>query len=284
MTRIVTLLVSLLFIAPVQAAPALWEVRDGDSSIWLFGSFHILPQDAEWRTPLFDQVLAEADKVVLETDMSPEQQAVIGAEAFARGIYTDGSVLTDILDPLDQLMLRDAAAATGQPIGSLLAMRPWMAANALVVGAMLSSGYSIEGVELQVQPDLAPERLSFLETGLEQIEVLAGAPEDEQMAMLISTLEQLDLMPKLLDKMLRSWLAGTPEVLTDLFLMEMGGFEEAFLERLIYARNRNWIGPLDAMLAGNEQALVIVGTAHLIGDGSVVNLLQEKGYAVERVQ
>ena len=284
MTRIVTLLVSLLFIAPVQAAPALWEVRDGDSSIWLFGSFHILPQDAEWRTPLFDQVLAEADKVVLETDMSPEQQAVIGAEAFARGIYTDGSVLTDILDPLDQLMLRDAAAATGQPIGSLLAMRPWMAANALVVGAMLSSGYSIEGVELQVQPDLAPERLSFLETGLEQIEVLAGAPEDEQMAMLISTLEQLDLMPKLLDKMLRSWLAGTPEVLTDLFLMEMGGFEEAFLERLIYARNRNWIGPLDAMLAGNEQALVIVGTAHLIGDGSVVDLLEEKGYAVERVQ
>ncbi len=284
MTRIVTLLVSLLFIAPVQAAPALWEVRDGDSSIWLFGSFHILPQDAEWRTPLFDQVLAEADKVVLETDMSPEQQAVIGAEAFARGIYTDGSVLTDILDPLDQLMLREAAAATGQPIGSLLAMRPWMAANALVVGAMLSSGYSIEGVELQVQPDLAPERLSFLETGLEQIEVLAGAPEDEQMAMLISTLEQLDLMPKLLDKMLRSWLAGTPEVLTDLFLMEKGGFEDAFLERLIYARNRNWIGPLDAMLAGNEQALVIVGTAHLIGDGSVVDLLEEKGYAVERVQ
>ena len=71
---------------------------------------------------------------------------------------------------------------------------------------------------------------------------------------------------------------------SDLFLMEMGGFEEAFLERLIYARNRNWMEPLETMLATNQENLVVVGAAHLIGDGSVLDLLERAGYEVERIQ
>ena len=65
---------------------------------------------------------------------------------------------------------------------------------------------------------------------------------------------------------------------------EMGGFEDAFLERLIYQRNRNWIAPLESMLEQDEEALVIVGAAHLIGDGSVLDLLEEAGYRIERIQ
>ena len=45
--------------------------------------------------------------------------------------------------------------------------------------------------------------------------------------------------------------------------VEMGGFETAFLDRLIYARNRKWLGPLESMLAENRENMVIVGAAHL---------------------
>ena len=124
----------------------------------------------------------------------------------------------------------------------------------------------------------------MLETGTEQVDVLAEAPEDEQLAMLQATLDQLDQLPKLMEKMKSRWLDGTPEQLGDLFLMEMGGFETAFLDRLIHARNRNWLAPLEAMLAGNEENLVIVGAAHLIGDDSVLELLEQAGYRVQRVQ
>ena len=77
---------------------------------------------------------------------------------------------------------------------------------------------------------------------------------------------------------------GTPDELGELFLMEMSGFEEAFLERLIYARNRDWIAPIKGMLASNEENLVIVGAAHLIGGDSVLDLLQAAGYSIERIQ
>ena len=269
---------------PASAAPAMWEIRDHDSSVWLFGSFHVLPEGTVWQTELFDGVLDKADRVVFEADVRPAAVAQLGAEAFVRGVYVDGTMLTDGLDDAMEGQLRAKAAAIGLPMGSILAMRPWMATNTITLQALAVEGYRAEGVEFVLQPQLAEARLGFLETGNQQLDVLAGAPDAEQIAMLAATLEQLDVLPKLMDKMLGSWMDGTPEELGDLFLMEMGGFEQAFLDRLIYARNRNWMDPLEAMLAENQENLVIVGAAHLIGDGSVLDLLDRAGYEIERVQ
>ncbi|WP_332686035.1 TraB/GumN family protein [Devosia sp.] len=269
---------------PAQAEPAMWEIRDGDSAIWLFGSFHLLPDGMTWRTERFDSVLKDADKIVFETDIGPMAMAEVGAAAFARGVYVDGTLLTDVIDDELEARLRAHAAAIELPLGPVLAMRPWMATNVITVAALAAEGFSEQGVEFALQPELAAERVAFLETGDQQINVLASAPEDEQIAMLASTLDQLDQLPKLMDKMLSSWADGTPERLSKMFLMEMGGFEEAFVERLIYARNRNWIAPLEGMLADNQENLVVVGAGHLIGEGSVLDLLEKAGYAIERIQ
>lgn len=269
---------------PAAAAPAMWQVSDANSSIFLFGSFHILPPDADWRTPLFDDTLAAADKVFFETDIGPAAQAEIGAKAIVRGMYVDGTLLTDVIDPALEDRLRDEAGLIGLPVGSVIAMKPWLAANTISVTALAAQGYALEGVEMILDREIADDRMGFLETGDEQLDVLAGAPEDEQIAMLAATLDQLPSLAKIMDKMVHHWLEGTPDALAGLFLTEMGGFEAAFMDRLIYDRNHNWIAPLEAMLADDEQALVIVGAAHLIGDGSVVDLLEKAGYRVERVQ
>ena len=97
--RLLGLLMGISAAAPAVAAPAMWEVRDADSVIWLFGSFHVLPENLEWRTPLFDQTLADADKIVFEADVRPGAMAELAAEAFARGIYTDGKLLSDFIAP-----------------------------------------------------------------------------------------------------------------------------------------------------------------------------------------
>lgn len=277
-------LVTLGLTLPAQAAPGIWEVRDSDSAIWLFGSFHVLPEGIAWRTETFDALLETADKVVFETDIGPSAMAMLGGKAFAEGIYTDGTLLTDVIDDDLETRLRDYAAGAGLQLGPILAMKPWMAANTISVAAMAAGGYDQQGVEYSLHPEIAADRMAFLESGDEQLAVLSGAPEDEQIAMLESTMDQLASLPKMMDKMLTSWANGTPERLAKMFMMEMGGFETAFLDRLLYARNQNWIPPLEGMLADNQENLVIVGAAHLIGDESVLDLLEEAGYAVERIQ
>jgi uncharacterized protein YbaP (TraB family) len=267
-----------------MAAPAMWEVRDEDSVIWLFGSFHVLPPDLDWRTPLFDQTLARADKIVFEADVRPQAMGAIGAEAFLRGVYTDGTLLTDVIDDVAEGKLRAVAEELSLPVGSLLAMRPWFAALTISSGATTAIGYTEVGVEYVLQPELPPERQVYLETGNQQLDVLSSAPDAEQVAMFTATLDEIDGMAKVLDKLTSNWVEGTPERLADLFLDETGSYGGAFLERLIYARNREWIPALQSMLAANDEALVIVGAGHLVGDGSVIDLLERSGYQVVRIQ
>ena len=49
------------------ARPALWEVSDPDTTIFLFGTIHLLPQNYQWRTAKFDQALAGSQELVVET-------------------------------------------------------------------------------------------------------------------------------------------------------------------------------------------------------------------------
>lgn len=271
------------FAAPAVAEPALWKVSDEDSRIWLFGSIHIMPEGQDWRTPAFDQILAKADRVYFETDMRPEQQALVAAEAYVRGIYTDGTLLTDVLDDSQEKLLRDVATEIGLQLGPVLAMRPWMAAQAVTGPILLSSGFLSEGVELQVLPEIGAGKMGYFETGSQQLDVLASGPETADVAMLMQALETVPTMKQSLFEMLDMWMGGDVEQLNTLMVGELTGVE-GFADRLLYERNVNWVAPIETMLAQNEATLVIVGAAHLAGERGVPALLEHAGYTVERVQ
>ena len=41
------------------ARPALWKLADSDTTIYLFGTIHLLPKGTEWRTAKFDAALGQ---------------------------------------------------------------------------------------------------------------------------------------------------------------------------------------------------------------------------------
>ena len=50
------------------ASPALWKVADADTTIYLFGTIHLLPSGTKWRSPLFDQAASSADTLIVEPE------------------------------------------------------------------------------------------------------------------------------------------------------------------------------------------------------------------------
>lgn len=283
--RLVAAALSLLGLpTAAHAAPALWEVGDADSKVWLFGSFHLLPPDLQWRTELFDQALAAADNVYFETNVSPESQAGLMAETFRRGISTLGEKLTDSLNPTEAKTLIKKAKGIGVNIGALQAMRPWLATTTIAVAATVNAGYDPEsGVDIRLQGEIPSVRQRFFETNAEQLAFLADAPQAEQVSQLVSTLGQLDELKTSMTAMLGAWSNGQPETLSNLFTAELAG-DPAFTNRLIYDRNTKWVQSIKGLLANNEQDLIVVGAGHLLGDRSVVDLLGKAGFTVKRLQ
>lgn len=277
-------LVGALTLQPAAAAPALWEARDDDSVIWLFGSISALPEDLKWRTPLFDSVQAKAGKIALAADFGAEATTAAGAESMARGIYTDGTLLTDRLDDETEQQLRGAADAVGIPSGIAVTMRPWFAARALYIGTQVAYGLGYYSLESQLQPTLPADRLVFLDLDTDSMQLMDDVSEDEQLDMLTSTLQQLGSIPTIAVRLTSNWAAGTPEDVEQAFVMESSGFSAAIVERVVKPGNLRLATKIEAMLVDNQENLIVLDTANLIGDGGVLDLLEKAGYAIERVQ
>ncbi len=276
---------ALLASSSAMAAPALWRVSDADSSIWLFGSVHLLKPGTDWRTQLFDDLLVTVDKVYFEADVGAESQAQIAPLTFEVGYYRDGTLLSQRLDDETMAQLREVASAFDLPVPLLLIMRPWMVATTLSVLGLTEDDYDPQlGVELVLGAEVEKARSFYLETPEEQIMMLSGGDESEEISMLKATLDSMDTMSADIERMVDAWLAGTPEQLGEEFMAQMGGYDESFVTRLIDERNANWAEQIEQMLEKNEEALLVVGAAHLIGDVSVVKMLEDKGFTSERVQ
>ncbi|KKB09355.1 TraB/GumN family protein [Devosia chinhatensis] len=279
-------LASLVFgVGSAQAAPALWKVSDGDSAVWLFGSVHLLPPDLDWRSPRLDKIMSKVDRVYFEADISIEAQMEVAPLSFQLGFSQDGRLLSEKIGPDLTDRLRSAAETYGLEMPLLLTMEPWMAATTLSFGPLQELGYDpLLGVEQILAQDVPKERQGYLETTEQQLSFLAGGSMDEQISMLEATLKTLDATQGDIDVMVNAWMDGDPEALGEVFIGQMGEFDDGMVTRLIDERNHHWTDQIATMLETNESALLVVGAAHLVGDISVVRLLEGRGFTSERVQ
>lgn len=282
---IVPLAAMLLGTGSVHAAPALWKVSDEDSAIYLFGSVHLLPPELEWRTPRLDKVISKVERIYFETDVSIEAQIAMTPLSYELGFSRDGRLLSERIGPELTDQLRDVAEAYNVPMPLLLTMQPWMAATTLSVSGLTYTGYDpLLGVEHVLGTEIPRERQGFLETSEQQLGFLAGGTEEEQIEMLRATILSMDSMNAEIDAMVDVWLDGDPEQVGAIFMSQMGEMGEGMTRRLIDERNHNWADQIADMLARNETALLVVGAGHLVGEISVVRLLEDRGFTSTRAQ
>jgi uncharacterized protein len=55
------------------------------------------------------------------------------------------------------------------------------------------------------------------------------------------------------------------------------GRDPVLYQSVLAARNRKWIPRIEALLTDDKNYLVIVGTGHLVGPDSVIDLLKKDG-------
>jgi uncharacterized protein len=286
--RAVVGLVSVLALGaatPSLADPALWVIKDKDSTIYLFGTVHVLRPETQWRTPKLDGALKASSELVTEV-AGADDPAVMQPLVIQYGIDR-ATPLSKKLSPADWDKAEGYAAEMGLPPAAFDGLRPWMASVTLALGPMLKAGFDPKkGVEqvLTAQAKAAGQSLGSLETPEQQIRFFADLSPKDEIDLLESTLDEVDEGPAKLDALVNAWAAGDLKALEAEFVTEMRGKYPPLYESLIVARNTAWAGQLKARLDGKGVSFIAVGAGHLVGPDSVQAQLAKLGIKATRIQ
>jgi len=201
------------------------------------------------------------------------------------GLRSDGTRLSSRLDNY-QLNLLEAVTNNGDlTIASLDGMQPWLAAEYLTFSAAQNAGLSTDvsaDEALKSRAERGGKNIIYLETIEKQIRASAELPEYIQLEVLTETMEKFNLLGTEATEIADQWSVGGTDYLTDKIIRPMKARAPEVFNSLLRDRNRAWSNKLSRFMEDSGTGVVAVGTAHLLGEGSLIDELREQGYVVKR--
>jgi uncharacterized protein YbaP (TraB family) len=278
-------LAALLLALPVAASakgPALWAVKDADTTVYLFGTVHMLPKGVDWLSGRTRQAFEKSDTLVTEIVL-PEPRVAAKA-MMTRGLSDKVPPLKDRVPPAKLPALSAAVAASGLPRELLDRMDSWFAAMTLTRAQLAGMEFAPgEGVEEKLSVAARGKARVGLETLDEQLGFFDGLPEADQRALLAATLDGLPELKQQAGQLVRLWASGDTDRLAAQ-LNEDLRTTPRLAQLLLTDRNARWADWIAARLDKPGTVFVAVGAGHLAGSDSVQAMLAKKGLRAERVK
>lgn len=268
------------------AGPAMWVVADDDTTIYLFGTHHVLNPATQWLRPGVQAAFDASSVVYFEADTkSPVAQGEAMQLTIELGRYPPGETLADHMTPDGYARMAMFADRYGLPVFMLNNMRPWMASLTVSITGVVAQGGDPEaGAEAVLEPmaEEAGKHIRYFETASSQVRMIAGIPDAAMLHSFEIGLEYMEEEPNWAAKMEAIWAAGDAPGLADEMyrgLAEAPEVEDAMLTQ----RNKAWVVEIVRVLEDEPGVFfVAVGAGHLVGDKAVQVFLAEEGYASQR--
>jgi uncharacterized protein len=261
------------------ALHSLWEVHGKHNTVFILGSIHVLRPTDYPLAPAMLTAYGSAKSVFMEINLADIDSQQVQAELLASAQLPAGKTLPEVLGR----QRYDRAAALAHDVGIELStfdrFAPWFAAEAISQVQLMQLGFQPQsGVEMffleRARTDM--KSVAGLETVHDQIALFDAMSMDAQAEYLLASLEQARDLPKEVDAMVRAWQRGDTAWFETQLKSELGR-DPALYQSILAARNRKWVPKIEALLNDDVNYLVIVGTGHLVGPGSVIELLRKDG-------
>ena len=286
--RISLVLAAALLTAPLTVLAAeeasgrsfLWKVTDGPRTVHLLGSIHFMKDEAYPLSPAIEQAYASSGVVVFETDMAGLGEAAV--KLMAAGSLDDGRTLADAAGPELYRLVSERFDSMGMDTAAFDGMKPWMVALSLTSIELMRAGYlGSEGIDAhfseRAREDGKPTR--GLETPDFQVSLFADLSEQEGREFLAYSLKDLETVIPLVDEIVVAWSAGNVARIEELLAEGFDEHPELFA-KMVTRRNLRWLPQVEELIDGDVDAMVVVGSLHLVGAQGLVELLRANGYEV----
>lgn len=252
-------------------APFLWQVKKGDRVGYLLGTMH-MGVDAEKLFPqlVWDR-LKDADRFCMEANIKDPRlvQAVMRQDNSTLDAELGPELWKKFQEIVGPSMAEGFKRMKVSGAASMLAMK----------GLPMTPPMDLI---LETKAKGAGVEVTYLEDAMFQMEILDKYMDLETVRYMIENHDELTSSAK---KMLDAYVTGDAEALDALMNDEeqwkaSGGPEAKRV--LLIDRNADWVPKYEALMAKGTP-FCAVGAGHLVGDESVIALLEDKGYEVTRL-
>ncbi len=265
---------------------SVWVAKTDSSVLYIGGTIHLLRDSDKPFPPEYERAYKESETVVFETDFVELQKPETQQAIMAKGMYAEGRTLEDVLSEDAYRQLSDYCEASGLPLEQLNQFKPSMVLLTIMGVELQKTGALQKGIDMHYHARATEDQRTIdgLETVTEQIDMLTSMGEGYESAYIIYNLSEMEHITESFDKLVKAWKVGDDSTLTDMFIVEFKRDFPKLFDLILADRNAKWAPEIEAYLLTPETEFVLVGAAHLLGKDGVLALLEERGYAVEKMK
>jgi uncharacterized protein len=274
-------------LAQLDAAAArnfIWKATGKQGVLYLVGSVHVLTKDFYPLSPALESAYKDADLLVEEVDLGEMLAPGAQFQMLSRGMLPSTQSLDKLVSPATFAAVSKRFADIGMPIEPVKRFKPWLAALTLMAMEWQKAGFDAElGLDKHFYDRAKADgkEVQGLETVDYQLSRFDEMSPELQDRLLAETLKDIDTEQANMTKLVESWHAGDAAAVERIVLKDLQQ-EPQLYQRLLVERNKNWLPKLELLLTRKTAALVVVGSAHLVGPDGLIAMLKAKGYSVQQ--
>ena len=267
--------------------PAMWKITDHDSTLYLFGTVHLMQPDINWQRRDMQAAFDNVGTVFFETPDDEKSALQVSILQRQYGVYAEGERLSDHLDGINLNRLTAAAYNAEIPLARLESFKPWLAADILTVAGADIAGLRYANsadAQMRTKAEQANKSIRALDTVETYFEAVAKQPNWVQMQAFEGTIKNFNTLVRDTKTVNAAWLIGNTELLETELLTPAAASSPELYAALFTQRNKKWAKTLDEFMKGDTNAMVVVGIGHLLGAGGLPTQFEDLGYTTERVR
>ena len=263
----------------------IWVAAGETNQVYLLGSIHMLRAKDHPLPNNVEVAYDDAERLVMELDLDDIDPVGALQYLMANGVLDNQTKLRDVMGPELYAQAKASANETGIPIELLDQSEPWLAAMTVQEITLMRIGFKPEyGVEMYLMAKASADGkpITGLETIEQQLGFLDNLSIDTQIRWFLQSIEEGGRLEILIDDMVAAWRAGDLQFLEKELLHEMHNYPELH-QAILTDRNKSWVAPIMELLDDEDDYLVVVGAAHLIGEDGVPDLLSKQGVRIRQL-
>lgn len=276
----------LLLVASFELQGAsVWKVSKDQQTVYIGGTLHLLSAEDFPLPDAYATAYNAAKTLVFETDIAGLNTPQFQADSLRLLTYQDNTTLDSVLSPPTYTALQQHLNTRGMDITSMLNFRPSLMSLTLSLTELRRMGFTSQGVdEFYFYRGLMDKKtLDWFESPQQQLTFLAALGGEDEDQMIRYALEDVRQLPTAIKELKHYWLTGNMQGLYETQGLPFRKDFQQIYEQLLVTRNKNWIPVIEAMFDSSDVEFVLVGTMHLAGKDSVLEMLKNKGYQVQQL-